>query len=315
MYLSRLLYPSLCAAVATLLMPAATPVMAAVTAAPGAITFSNLTESFDIHLRDGDSPLPSDAVRGATVRIGENTYTHQFNIKRSTSGPAVITLSPNPEHVQVGTFTLIVSTTRGEARVAVNTPLDQLPDMLENRAKALGVTVDDLRAQLGLSHNGPRENAKVTLPEYFYEGHVFTLNMPEAANHDFVWKVNGTVVLEGKGKNTLQHVFASPGDYRIELEERLGAGVVTSWSGVQKVTASPAMEWTVRAKSPFYLEGVHGFRKHTWKIDGEELGEGQTLKWTFREPGVYTIEVKSSEPVDGNPAEFRRLTWNTTATE
>lgn len=315
MYSSRLLQPTLCAALAVFLIAATAPVSAAVTAAPDSVSFSNLTESFAIHLRDGDSPLPADAVRGATMWIGENTYTHQFNIKRSTSGAAVITLSPNPEHVQVGTFTLIVSTTRGDARVAVNTPLDQLPDMLENRAKAMGVTADELRAQLGLSHTGPRENAKVTLPEYFYEGHVFTLNMPEAADHDFVWKVNGTVVLEGRGKNVLRHVFAAPGDYRIELEERLGAGVVTSWSGVQKVTASPAMEWTVRAKSPFYLEGVQGFRKHMWKIDGEELGEGQTLKWTFREPGVYTIEVKSSDPADGNPAEFRRLTWNTTATK
>lgn len=280
-----------------------------ITAEPDHIRFSKLEDSAVIHVfRNGD-PLPVKAIRSVRAVIGNNNYSHHFNIAKNESGTAAITVSPNPAQAQAGTFTLVISTKYGDALVAVDMPLDQLPDSLENRAKAEGITVEELKLKLGLSKPGQRETISVRLPQWQYEGTTFTLRVPSPSGREFVWRVNGNVVEQGPDKNTLSYVLNTVGDHQIDMEARQGEGIVAQWSGTLRVIPYPDMRIEVRPKEPVVLRAPRGFDKHHWIVDGRNAGNHESLRQSFSEPGEHIIECMASDPILGNPGEYRRMVW------
>ncbi|MDZ4861112.1 MAG: hypothetical protein SGI88_19240 [Candidatus Hydrogenedentes bacterium] len=283
----------------------------AVTAEPDHLRFATMNDSATIQVLSGGKPLPSKAIKEVRAVIGNNTYTHQFVITKSDKGDATITVKPNPEEAQSGTFTLVISTKQGDALVAVDMPLDQMPDTLENRAKAEGVTVEEMKAKLGLSKEGQRESVTVRLPQWQYEGSTFALRVPTPPGRAFTWKINGTVVDQGLDKNALSYVLGFPGDHRIDMEARQGDAIVAQWSGLLRVIPYPDMKWQVRAREPFVLRAPRGYTIHTWKLDGRDAGKDEEFTHTFKEPGEHTIECIAREPMFGKPGEFRRLLWKT----
>ncbi|NUM56045.1 MAG: hypothetical protein HUU46_20590 [Candidatus Hydrogenedentes bacterium] len=285
---------------------------AAVMAEPDQVHFSKMEDSATIRVMIGDKPLPSRSLTGARVVIGKSDYSHQFKIERSKTGPATITLAPNPETAQVGTFTLVISTKAGDVLVAVEMPLDQIPGTLEDRAKQEGVTVDEMKAKLGLSQEGKRETLTVLLPKRQYVGSTFTLRIPASPGRDYTWKVDGKVVLQGIDENVLKYVLDKTGNRYIELEAREAGATVVRWSGVLQVVEYPEMLWQVRKGKSFSLRATGGYRSHEWRIDGHGAGKDEILTHTFKEAGEHLIECTSRNPVHGEPEGFITQRWKTT---
>lgn len=284
---------------------------AGVVAVPGSITFSRMEDSARIQLMEGDKPLPAQSVRGTQIVIGKNTYDHQFIVERAKSGPAVLTVRPNPATCEVGTFTLVVSTSAGSVLVDIATPLDQLPGMLENRAKERGIPLDQLKMELGLKTPAGRERVSVSLPDYFYEGYELHLPMTASPGRTYTWRIDGQTILEGPGKNELRHVFSKTGPRKIEFLESENGDVVASWSGTLNVDPIPPIELPVKKGASGTLAGPEGFTKYTWRMNGQVISNEPTLTYRVVTPVPQEIEVLAERPKSGNPGEYRRLTYVT----
>ena len=277
---------------------------------PESVSFSRLDDSATIRLYVDGTPIPSGSVRGARVMIDGRNYSHQFLIERSEEGPASLTIRPNPAQVQVGEFALRIETLEGPAVVALKTPLDTLPGTLENRAKALEISVEQLKAELNMLQKGQRERVDVQLPDSYEEGYLFELALGENPEHDYRWTVNGEVVASGTGEGTLRHVFTQPGPNSIQYEERKGGGLVAAWSGTLSVKPAPAVPWEVPANTAVSLPGPPGFANYTWRIDGAVTSREPILHHTFDQKGNHDVECLAEVPDKGASGEYRRMTWD-----
>ncbi len=280
-----------------------------VTCEPETISFSGLDESATIRLVSDGSPVPSEAVRGARAMIDDRNYSYQFLIDWSDEGPAVLTIRPNPAQVEMGTFTLRIATRQGPAKATIKTPLDTLPGTLANRAKAMGITTEQLKAELNLLQPAKRERVGVALPDSYQEGFPFELPLGSDPEHEYRWLVNGRTVESGKGKGTLDYVFSMVGPNSIQYEERENGGLVAAWSGTLNVNPTPAVPWKVPAKTEFTLNGPPGFQKYTWTADGKLVGNESVLQYAFKLKGDHTLECLAEDPVRGDATEYRRMTW------
>ena len=303
------LFKTLSIALATVVLRAGA--QSAVTAEPDQVHFSKYEDSAVIHIMKGTEPVRSKAIKSVRAMIGTSDYSHQFVITKSKSGPATITLSPKEGAAQAGTFALVISTADGDALVAIDMPLDKIPGTLEDRAKKEGVTVDELKAKMGLSQEGKRETIAVLLPQWQYVGSTFSLRMPPTPGREYTWKIDGKVVEQGKDLNVLKYVLDKAGNRYVEMEVRDGDTVVAQWSGVLPVMDYPDMRWQVRKGQPFELRGAKGYKSHEWKIDGHGAGKGDALKHKFKDAGEHVIECTSRDPVIGEPGEYRSQTWQT----
>ena len=284
----------------------------AIVAEPDQVRFSKYEDSATIQVLKGTEPLQSKAVKSVRAVIGKSDYSHHFNITKSTSGAATITLSPKEGTAQSGTFTLVISTKQGDALVAIDMPLDQIPGTLEDRAKKEGKTVDQLKAEMGLSHEGKRETISVRMPKSQYVGSLFSLQMPTTRGRDFTWKFDDQVVLQGIDKNWLKIVIEKAGEHRIDMEMRENGAVITTWSGVLSAIDYPDMRLQVRQKSPLQLRGARGYHSYQWTVDAKNSGDEIDFKHTFKQPGEHTVQCVSSGPVSGDPGEFFVQTWKVT---
>lgn len=280
---------------------------------PEIVSFSGLDGEATIKLYVDGAALPSDAVRGARAMIDDRNYSHQFYIERSEVGPAQLKIRLNPAQVQVGTFTLRIDTREGPACASIKTPLDELPGTLENRAAALGISVDQLRAELHLVQKAEREQVAVTLPESYEEGYLFELKLGENPEHDYRWIVNGEVVASGRGEGTLRHVFSQTGPNSIQFEERAGDGLVAAWTGRLQVNPAPAVPWDVPVNTAFTLAGPPGYENYRWSVNGERASRDAMLRHTFKQPGEHTIECLAENAMTGYAQEYRRMTWHVSA--
>lgn len=284
----------------------------AVVAEPDQVRFSKYDDSATIQVLKGKEPLPSKAIKNVRAVIGKSDYSHHFNIAKSSSGPATITLSPKEGTAQSGTFTLVISTKQGDALVAIDMPLDQIPGTLEDRAQKEGKTVDQLKAEMGLSHEGKRETISVRMPKSQYVGSLFSLQMPTIRGRDFTWKFDDQVVLQGIDKNWLKIVIEKAGEHRIDMEMRENGAVISTWSGVLTAIDYPDMRLQVRQGNSLPLRGARGYTSYQWTVDGKNSGDNMDFKHTFKEPGEHTVQCVSRGPISGDPGEFFVQTWKVT---
>lgn len=279
---------------------------------PDVVSFSALDETAAIRLFIDGTPVASADVRGARAMIDDRNYSHQFLIERSKQGPAMITIRPNPAHVQVGEFTLRIDTREGQAITKIETPLDALPGTIENRATTLGISVEQLKAELNLLQPSQRERITVELPESHEEGYVFELALGKNPEHDYRWIVNGETVAEGKGETTLRHVFTQPGPNSIQFEERTNGGLVAAWTGTLAVGPAPVVPWEVPANREVSLPGPPGYTNYTWRVDGESASREPILRHAFGQKGRHQIECLAEIPDKGAKEEYRRMIWDVT---
>lgn len=189
---------------------------AAVTADPAQVTITSPTQKVSIKLSSDGKPIAATAIKGYTFNVEARTYEYMIALTKLDGG---VVISPTKE-AQVGTYELTINTSSGAASVKVLMPLNDAPDSLENQAKALGITVDELLERNNVSKPYGREKVTFGVPANYVAGDTFKLDTPCPADRDYEWLVNGKSVKTGHGPEPFAFTFPSAGTYVIEYHDK-----------------------------------------------------------------------------------------------
>ena len=291
-----------------LALPSARAAM--VTATPDTVTFDNAAVSAAVALAADGVPIPAAEIRGFRLLVGGSDYSHML---RFSKADGAVTISPSPT-VEVGSYDLVISTGRGEARVRVYTPLGEHPSSLEVLAQKLGMTVEELKNRSGKSGSMARQQLQLDLPPLYHTGQTLALDMGASPEVLAVWEVNREKVSEGAGAGRLEYLFREPGAYLFTYTESRDGVVVASVSGLVEVVDEPVIKTETAAKTQYGLNAPEGYRKNTWTLDGQAVSATPKFEQTFEAPGEHIIILLQEEPASGNPGGFRKIRWQLTVT-
>jgi len=281
---------------------------AEVTVVPASVTFDALDQTASIEVMKDGRSLPGTDLRGWRLLASGHDYRHMFKFEKRGS---ILTLIPS-ESIEVGSYDLVIDTPHGSVTAKVYTPLRDLPDSLEKRAAAAGVSIDDLKKKLGLVSETIRETLSIELPPVYYQGQTLSLTMPLRLDRVYVWTMNGEVIKQGPGENHFAYTFKEPGEYvLVHYEQEDGIAVAVA-SAETTVAALPPVAWEVPQNVQFSLSGPAGYARYEWRIDGEPVSTEGTLTHTFRSPGQYTVECRASSPPGGPEEGFLIHRYDTT---
>jgi len=274
-------------------------------AEPSIVTFTSQDQTVAVTLTCDGTPLPADSIRGTRLLVGQHDYDEMIRVVKADGS---LTITPT-RFLEVGTYELEIGAAAGRTIVKVYAPLSDLPDTLQERADAAGVSLEELRRLLGLSTELPGKTVRIKLPPVYYEGQVMTLRMPPSADRHFMWAVNGEVVTEGKGRNEFAYVFPKPGNYVLTYSEKAGGATVASAVASTTVTTMPPLAWEVPVNVEVSVDGPEGFTEYLWHVDGELVATGRSFKHTFSKTGQANLECLASEPKAGPPGHFIRVVY------
>ena len=146
----------------------------------------------------------------------------------------------------------------------------------------------------------------ISLAPVYYEGQTLELSMPDVAGCTYAWFMNGEVVAEGPGENSLSHTFMQPGEYVLTFIETRAAGGGTECTqravAHTRVVPVPPVPTELSVNTETTFSPPPGYAKHAWSLDGQAVSTGAVLKHTFREPGSHAVECLASSP-DQGPAQ------------
>lgn len=277
---------------------------AQVVAQPSEITFTRSDQTHQVSLTHEGKPLTEAEIGASKIYIEKNDYDEFFTIRK---GAGVLTITPTAQ-VELSTYEWVIQTTYGPVTVRVLTPLQDDPNSIENRAKQLGITVEELKIRLGLFTKGPREDVTLMLPGTYYTGQSLKVSMDKKPGRTYTWRVNNQVVAEGPDANTLNYTFTQAGPQIIEYTASENGGVVASAIASTNVVAleggatlAPAA--SLAPATIVVLRAPDGYTKYVWKADGKVLQEGAELRHDFGKPGSYLVVLEAGQPVlEGLPA-------------
>jgi hypothetical protein len=154
---------------------------------------------------------PADAVDGRHF----SDYSFMFDFEPGENGE--ITITPNPESMAIGTYTLYVHTTHGTATGVIDATLrDQHPIAPHLREKK------------------PKFSYGIVLPDYPY-GTEVSVNLAPDSKHTYFWYVNGEEHSSGLGMTTFRAKL-EPGTYEVSFVAKNEDGeVVSEWSDITEV--------------------------------------------------------------------------------
>ncbi len=277
-------------------------------ASPNEITFHDLDQEVSVKITYKNQPLKQGDIKSWSFLAGDNIYNHMITLK-VMDGNIVI----KPALLEAGTYDLFIETTYGKCLISVYAPLDKLPDTLENRAKREGISVQKLKRRLGLVSPVQRVNINIEIPNLYYEGQTLELNLGKNPKHVYVWRVNGQIIKQGKGKSAFTYTFPEPGDYTIEVEEKDGDILLGKASATTKVISYEPLRYTVRIKQPLKLTAAEGYSSYTWKVDGIIQSEKtNTITLKFNAEKKYLVECIAKGPQQGHPQSFFRSIYEVT---
>ncbi|MBI5091958.1 MAG: hypothetical protein HZB26_05880 [Candidatus Hydrogenedentes bacterium] len=280
----------------------------AVTADPVYVTITKPDQSVTIKLLLDGKPLPAAAIKGAKYMASDHDYARMFSF---TKKDGEVTVTPT-KLLEVGSYTLVLNTAHGPVSVEILAPLTDLPDTLEKQAATLGITVDELKAKMGLSRKMKRETLSIDLPVSYVEGQTLNVTLEPNPKRIFIWSINDKVIKQGAGENTFSYTFDNPGKYTFKVEEKEGDTVVASATSATEVTAPPPVRWDATVGDSRVLDGPKGYSRYTWSMNGKRVSDGLVLKLTFTDPGKYTIECRAEDPTDKAAAKSRHLVYEVT---
>jgi len=186
-------------------------------------------------------------------------------------------------------------------------PLEKLDNIVEKRAKALGISKQEARKLLGLTTTVPHPDVSIELPAVYYEGQTLALEMPKQPDTSYMWSVNGGVVAQGPDANALEYTFKKTGSYVITYHEIKSGQVVAADSAITTVAPAPAIPWTVETGQEFTLEAPVGYDTYTWEISEQYVATGRKLTYTFEVPGVYTAQCTATRKAEPGFQSFRYM--------
>ena len=278
----------------------------ALEADPARIEFKTHADSVAIALSHDGKPVPSSAVQSVKLYVGAHDYDHMIQVEK-TDGR--ITVRPTPM-LELGTYDLAIATTHGEVRAGVLALLTIVDESLEARAARQGVTVEVIKAQLGISQPLGKDRVELNLAELYYAGQALEVTLPVPAGRSAQWSVNGDVIAaEG---DTLRYVFEHPGVYDFGYVEKVDGNTVAFAVDSVQVVPEPKVPVAVAAGTALTLRAPDGYKRFTWTQDGEKAGTEASWPVTFEAAGEHEITVRASEPAPGTTQAFRVVTYAVT---
>jgi hypothetical protein len=134
----------------------------------------------------------------------------------------------------VGSYDLVIRTRHGAVSVQVYMPLSDLEGIVEEQAKALGISVEEVKERLGIARRYGRETIHFESPLVVYAGQELVVATPCPPGRAYEWRLNGVVVAQGGEAVPLRHRFEEPGVLALEYRESADGRPVAS--GVAAVT-------------------------------------------------------------------------------
>ncbi|MCC6145912.1 MAG: PKD domain-containing protein [Candidatus Hydrogenedentes bacterium] len=272
---------------------------------PPVLVFDNQDMSIPVTLRDGSDIVSDPAVEKVSFMVDDSDYSHMISV---TAGAQGLIVKPT-DYLEVGSYDLIVQTNAGTAHLEVYSPLREMQTGLEKQAEAMGISVDELKARLGMKEGLQLQRIDLGLAPVYYAGETVKLQMSPDPGVRYLWTVNGEEVAAGTGPHIFEHTFAAPGDYVITYsEEKEG---IVSGSAIEAVAVVDrlAAHHRVHVGDSVELKAPAGYNLYQWKINGLPVEGSATTLYTFEKPGRYTVEVIAEDPATAEAEGRQVLTY------
>ncbi len=285
----------------------------ALEADPPQVLINSLNSVVVIKLSDGGTPLSAKDFKGSRFMVDDSNYAHMVKVSGVAGG---VRVEPTATF-EVGSYDLVIDTTKGSITVPVNAPLSGEAGVLEKQTEALGGDKGEAMKDLGLTTPLPRGAAKyqssVTLADQYTVGQSAPLPVPEVPGATLRWVVNGVALEKEAGASDYLYVFPAEGDYTLQLQERAGNGAweTVSTSTVLAVEETPVTMNAVRGQF-ITFNAPDGYSKYTWTLEGATVAEGLKAKLRFPNPGTHVLSVRCEGPAVGPANTFRVARYEVT---
>ena len=270
------------------------------------IEFKTHADSAAIALSHDGKPVSANAVQSVKLYVGAHDYDHMIQVEKADGR---ITVRPTPM-LELGSYDLAIATTHGEVRVGVIALRTIVDESLEARAARQGVTVEAIKAQLGISQPIGQDRVQLNLAELYYTGQTLEVTLPAPAGRTAQWWVNGEAI--APQGDTFRYVFEQPGVYDFGYVEKQAGNTVAFAVDTVQVIPEPRMPVSVAAGTALTLMAPDGYERFTWTQDGKKAGTEASWSATFEAAGQHEITVHASEPAPGTTQAFRVVTYAVT---
>ena len=290
---------SIVSAMAIALSPAAL----AIEANPAQIEIKTADQVVTISVTHDGAPVPAASITSVKLYVDNHDYDHMITVDKKDGA---VTIRPT-EALELGHYDLAIKTGQGEVRVPVTALQTVADEGLEARAKRQGVSVDEIKAQLGISQSFGQDRIDLNLSETYYVGQSLKMKMDVPAGRTASWMVNGAAVDAPGG--SLNYAFEQKGIYDIAYVEKEKERTMAIALSTVTVVAEPSIPVTVKAGVTQTLNGPEGYGRYAWKLDGAEAGTGSSWKGTFESPGAHSVTVRAEAPSVESAQSIRELTY------
>jgi len=275
----------------------------ALEADPAKLTIVSQTEPVSIGITHNGAPVKAGDIGAVKLYIEKHDYDHMITVSKADGR---LTLTPTPD-LELGVYELAVNTTHGDLRVPI-TALQHIADQgLEARAKRQGVTVDEIKAQLGISQAVGQERITLGVSDGYYVGQTLKVDMKPAAGRSAEWVINGEKIAAADG--ALAYTFTEAGVYDLAYVEKQGDRVMAMGLGTTTVMSEPPVEVSAKAGSKQTLLGPDGYGSYAWRVDGSEAGTGSSWTGTFESAGEHLVTVRAEAPALDGAQPIRVVTY------
>lgn len=279
------------------------PAALAVEAVPNTIEIKTADQLVTIGVTHNGTPVAAASISSVKLYVDNHDYDHMITVEKADGA---ITIRPT-EALELGHYDLAINTAQGEVRVPVTALQGIADEGLEARAKRQGVTVDEIRAQLGISQSVGQERIELNLPQVYYVGQTLKMDMNVGAGRTGAWMVNGEAF--GTSGGSLNYPFEQAGVYDFAYIEKEGDRTVGVAMDTVNVVAEPAIPVSVNTGVKQTLNGPAGYGKYTWKLDDVEVGTGPAWVGTFESAGTRRVTVRAEAPLADSAQSIRELTY------
>lgn len=278
----------------------------AVDAEPRSLLINTLGSVAVVQLSHQGQPLAPADFKGAKLMVDDSNYARMISVTAIEGG---VRVAPTPA-MEVGTYMLVIETSKGPAYVTVNAPLAGETGILEERTQALDGARDEAMRDIGLATELPRGQVQFTLPPRYLVGQALRLSAPAAPGVRYRWSVNGQPVSEGL---EFVYVFPGEGDYTVMLEQGGGNSAWTKSSeSTTLVEEPPATSFTAKAGQRVTFSAPDGYASYAWNLDGKPMGSSRTLGLAFPQPGNYVLRCRCEGQPDAAPGSFHTVRYEIT---
>lgn len=278
----------------------------AVEANPGQIEIKTADQAVTIGVTHNGAPVSASDITSVKLYVDQHDYDHMITVEKADGA---VTIRPT-EALELGHYDLAIKTAQGEVRVPV-TALQTIADEgLEARAKRQGVTVEEIKKQLGISQSVGQDRINIGFSEICNVGTTVTcdMNVPEGRTAE--WMVNGEKVDAPGGK--LTYFFEEPGIYDFAYVEKAGGRALAIGLATVNASAQPGQPVEVKVGVEQTLLGPEGYGRYAWKLDGAEAGNASSWKGSFESPGTHVVTVRADAPVGETAQPVRIATYHLT---